>query len=283
MELKKYFLGACVGILIFILAFTFRYIGIFTLIKVLFALSALAIIYFMIWDLSDTLSFHFEKRMFYRTNQKMNLWEEDEYKKILKYEDIMFGKFMLAVLFIASYILLGYFIGNLRFFFHEIGHLIAALSFNCQIVDVFISLTSGYVSFISSPSLIQNNLIIISGTFWLVVVGMIFLIALHQDKKMPLTLNVPLSIIIFVELSDDVRYWFLGAILGIGDPYQLINNNSGIDSFIVSYYSFIFLIILYVFIFFSLGFKIYSQFKLVLGEFIPDLNIFNARGIIAIF
>ena len=70
MELKQYFLGACIGILIFILAFTFRYIGIFTSLKVLFALSVLALIYFVIRDLSDTLSIHFEKRIFYRTNKK---------------------------------------------------------------------------------------------------------------------------------------------------------------------------------------------------------------------
>ena len=277
MELKQYFLGACIGILIFILAFTFSYIDTFTLLKVLYALSVLALTYFLIRYLSDTLSFHFEKRMFYRTNKKLNLWEGDDYKKILKYEDIMLGKFMLVILFISSYFFFGYYIGNLRIFFHEIGHLIVALSFNCQILEVSISVTGGYVKFIRPQSLMQTNLIIISGTLWLVVVGMIFLIALHRDKKMPLTLNASLSIIIWIELFEDTRYWFLGSIRGIGDPYELINNNSGLDPFVVTYSSFIFLIFLCVFGFVSLGYKMCSQFKLVLGELIPDLTIFNSQ------
>ncbi len=277
MELRQYFLGACIGILIFIFAFTFRYIGTFTLLKVIFALSVLALIYFVIWHLSDTLSFHFKKRNFYRTNKKLNLWEGDEYKKILKYEDIALGKFMLVVFFLLSYLLLRQYIVNLRVFFHEIGHLIVALSFNCQIVEVFISVTSGHVKYYGNPTLGQRNLIIVSGTFWFIVVGMIFLIALHQDKKMPLTLNASLSIIIGIELFEDTHYWFLGSILGIGDPYELINNNSGLDMFIVSYSSFIFLIILCGFVFFSLGYKMYSQFKLVLHIFIPDLTIFDAQ------
>ncbi len=277
MELRQYFLGACIGILIFIFAFTFGYIGTFTLLKVIFTLSILTLIYFLIRDLSDTLSFHFEKRNFYRTNKKLNLWEGDEYKKILKYEDIALGKFLLVVLFILSYLLLRQFIVNLRVFFHEIGHLIVALSFNCQIVEVFISITGGSVKFMSSPFLEQNNLIIVSGTLWVFVVGMIFLIALHKYKKMSLTLNISLSIIIWIELFEDIRYWVIGAIRGIGDPYELINSNSGLDPFIVSYSSFIFLILLCIFVFFSLGDKMYSQLMLVLHEFIPDLTIFDAQ------
>ncbi len=283
MELRQYFLGACIGILIFIFAFTFSYIGTLTLLKVIFTLSVLTLIYFLITYLSDTLSFHFEKRNFYRTNKKLNLWEGDEYKKILKYEDIALGKFMLVVLFILSHLLLRQFIVNLRVFFHEIGHLIVALSFNCQIVEVFISVTSGSVSYMSPPSLEQNNLIIVSGTLCLFVVGMIFLIALHQNKEMSLTLNISLTIIIWIELFEDACYWIIGAIRGIGDPYQLINNNSGLDPFIVSYSSFIFLILLCVFVFFSLGDKMYSQFKLVLHELIPDLTIFNAQEGISFF
>ena len=277
MELKQYFLGACIGILIFILAFTFSYIGTFTLLKVILVLYVLALIYFLIRYLSDTLSFHFEKRMFYRTTKKLNLWEGNKYKKILKFSDIVVVRILLVALFLLSFLLLEQYIVNLRIFFHEIGHLIVALSFNCQILEVSISVTGGYVRFIRPPSLMQTNLIIVSGTLWLVVVGMIFLIALHRDKKMPLTLNASLSIIIWIELFEDTRYWFLGSIRGIGDPYELINNNSGLDPFIVTYSSFIFLIFLCVFGFFSLGYKMCSQFKLVLGELIPDLTIFNSQ------
>jgi len=277
MELKQYFLGACIGILIFILAFTFSYIGTFTLLKVILVLDVLALTYFVNRILSDTLSIHFEKRMFYRTTKKLNLWEGNKYKKILKFSDIVVARVFIALLFLLVYLLLKQFIINLGVFFHEIGHLIVALSFNCQILEVSISLTSGYVRYFRPPSLIQDNLIIVSGTLWLVVVGMIFLIALHRDKKMPLTLNASLSIIIWIELFEDTRYWFLGSILEIGDPYELINNNSGLDPFIITYSSFIFLIFLCVFGFFSLGYKMCSQFKLVLGELIPDLTIFNAQ------
>lgn len=277
MELKQYFLGACIGILIFILAFTFRYIEIFTSLKVLIAFSVLSLIYFVIRDLSDTLSIHFEKRMFYRTTKNLILWEGDKYKRILKFRDIVVVRIFTVLLFLLSFLLLGQYIVNLRIFFHEIGHLIVVLSFNLQILEVSISVTGGYVRYIRSPSLEQNNLIIVSGTLWLVVVGIIFLIALHRDKKLPLTLNASLSIIIWSALFDDTYYWIVGYIRGRGDSYDLINNNSGLDPFIVTYSSFIFLILLCVFVFFSLGYKMYSQFKLVLDELIPDLTIFNAQ------
>lgn len=277
MGLKQYFLGACIGILFFILAFTFRYIGTFTLLKVLFALSVLALIYFMFRDLSDTLSYHFEMRMFYRTTKNLNLWEGDKYKRILKFGDIVVLRILIVLLFLLSFLLLGQYIVNLRIFFHEIGHLIVALSFNCQILEVFISVTGGYVRYYGDTTLGQRNLIVVSGTLWLVVVGMIFIIALHRDKKLPLTLNASLSIIIWITLFNDICYWIVGPILETGDPYDLINYNSGLDPFIISYSSFIFLSFLCVFVFFSLGYKMYSQIKLVLDELIPDLTIFNAQ------
>ncbi len=240
MELKHYFLGSCMGILIFILTFTFWYIGTFTLLKVLIALSVLTIMYFVIKGLSDASSFHFE-----------------EIRKIVSWS------VLLGILFFVSYLLLREFLVNLRIFFHEIAHLIVALSFNLQISEVSIEVTYGHVDYIGDPSLGQRNLLLVSGTLWLVLVGGIFLIMLYRNKKLPLTLNVSLSIILWVELYEDLHYWFMGSIHGYGDPSKLINYNPGLNPITVTYSSFIVLILLCFLAFFSLGYKMYSQFKLI--------------------
>ncbi len=240
MELKHYFLGACIGILIFILAFTFRYIGTLILLKVVFALFVLTIMYFVIKTLSDAPSFHFE-----------------EIPKIVG------RSVLLGLLFFVSYLLLREFLVNLRLFFHEIAHLIVALSFNLQISEFSIDVPESYVKYIGDPSLGQRNLLLVSGTLWLVLVGGIFLNILYRDKKSPLTLNVSLSIILWFELFEDLRYWLLGSIYGYGDPSKLINYNPGLNPITVTYSSFILLIILCSLAFFSLGYIIYSQFKLI--------------------
>lgn len=277
MEFKRYFLGICIGILIFILAFTFRYIGTFTLLKVLYSLLVLTFIYFVIKVASDALSLHFEKRMFYRTTNNLKVCEGDHCKKVFKFEDIFFGRILLVCLFVFSYVLLNQNIVNLGVFFHEIGHLIIALGFNLQILEVAILAKDGYVKYSGFVTFGQRNLLIISGSMLLVFTGMTFLIMLYRNKKMPLTLKGSLSIIIWIELQNDLYYWFIGSIRGIGDPYNLINNSSRLSPFLVAYSSFIFLISLSIIVFFSLGYKMYSQFRLILDEFIPDATIFDIQ------
>ena len=263
MELKHYFLGVCIGILILIFGFTFRYIGIFTLLKVLFSLFVLTLTYFVIRGLSAAFSFHFKKRIFHRTTKKLEVWEGDKYKKIFNIRKFVGGRILLVLFFLISFFLLKQHVISLRVFFHEIGHLIVALSFNLQILEVSISVTGGNVDYNGVTTLGQRNLLLVSGILSLVFVGTIFLIALYRDKKLPWTLNASLSIIIWIELSLDLYYWSMGPIYGIGDSYKLINYNSDLHPFILIYSGLIFLILLSVFVFFSLGNKIYSQFKLV--------------------
>ncbi len=277
MELKQYLLGACIGVLIFILALTLSYIGILILLKVIFELSALVLIYFGLEYASITISSLFEKRVYNPPAENLNYLKVGKNKRILTLGDIFCVRLLIALLFIGSYLFLRELFVNLGVFFHEIGHLIVALSFNQRILEVSISLTNGFVKYIGFPSLEQRNLILISGTFWMVLIGMIFLIALQQDKKMPLVLNASLSVIIWIELFNDACYWFLGSIYGIGDSYDLINNNPGLDPFIVTFSSLIFLIFLIVFIFLSLGYKIIYQLRLDLDVLIPDLTIFIAQ------
>jgi len=239
MDLKQYFLGACGGILIFILAFTFRYIGIFTMLKVLIALSILTTMYFTIRKLSYTPLFHFE-----------------EIRKTVSLS------VLLIILFFSLYLLSRELIVNLRIFFHEIAHLIVALSLNLQISEVYIETKEGYVDYIGNPSLGQRNLLLVSGTLWLVLVGGIFLILLYRNKKIPLNLNVFLSLILWVELYEDLHYWFMGSIRGYGDPSNLINYNPRLNPITVTCSSFILLILLCSLAIFSLGYKLFSQFRI---------------------
>ncbi len=216
----------------------------------------LTLTYFLIRCLSTTFSFH-------RTTKKPEVWEGDEYKKPLNIRKIVGGRILLVLFFFITFFLLEQHVINLRVFFHEIGHLIVALSFNLQILEVSISVTGGNVDYNGVTTLGQRNLLLISGILWLIFVGMIFLIVLYRDKKLSWTLNASLSIIIWYVLSLDLYNWFKRPIHGIGDFYNLINYNSGLSPLILISSGIIYLILLSAFVFFSLGYKIYSQFKLV--------------------
>lgn len=263
MEFKQYFLGICIGIVIFVLACTFRFIESLTLLKGLFACSVLTLVYFKIRGRSNTGSSQFSQQIAHKTPKELNTGEGKGYKRVLNLRQFIGDRILLVSLFLCSYFFLGILIGNLRVFFHEIGHLIVALSLNIKILQVFVSVAGGYVSVDGIIPLGQLNLLTISGTLWLVVVGTVFLIALYRDKKLSLTINVSLSIIIWIELASDIYYWVTGSISEIGDPLILINNNPGLHPLVITYGSLIILIILSVLVFLSLGYKIYSRFKIL--------------------
>lgn len=213
----RYFYGGCMGAMFFILLLTFNYVGIYYMTRII---SGLIIIIFSSWVIkiaSNKLTFHFK-------TQKLSC------KKNVIIRVILVTGSCFILLFIGRYV------AFLPIFFHEVGHLLAAISFKADIQGVFLSPFQGFVNFNGNFSEIQYTIIAVSGGLGVIIFGVILLLLLHLNDDLALTLYAPLSFAIILVVISDLSYFFTGAITISNDMGQIIQLNPDLNPLAISYW-----------------------------------------------
>lgn len=152
-------------------------------------------------------------------------------------------KWMLITQLIFSYLLfmiyfgIGYFFAHLPIFFHEIGHLLTAISFKAEIAGVFLSPFEGK-TFIDVENLlaIQYTIVAATGGLGVILFGIILLLLLHWNKEQAFILYFSLSFIILLAVASDLWYFCTGAITLSNDMGQIIQINPNLNPMAISYF-----------------------------------------------
>lgn len=224
----RYFYGSCMGVMFFILLLTFNYVGIYYMTRIIFGLIIIIFSSWIIKITSNKLTCHFKT-------------QNCSYKKI-----IIIRVMLVAVL---SFILLfiGRFIAFLPIFFHEVGHLLTAISFKADILGVFLSPLHGYVLVNGDFPEIQYTIIAASGGLGVIIFGIILLLLLHLNDDLALTLYAPLSLAILQAVFSDLYYFFTGAITISNDMGQIILLNPNLNPLAISYWCLVGIIAIIIF------------------------------------
>ncbi|MEJ2250259.1 MAG: hypothetical protein P8Y70_10455, partial [Candidatus Lokiarchaeota archaeon] len=137
----KYFYGSCIGLLIFILVFTFNFVGIYYMYRIIISL---ILILFFGWSV---------KRLF-------KTWIAKENKKI---NTKVNPQLIPGIIIFGIWFFIDHYLGYLSVYFHEVGHTLTALNFNVRIKGIFLSTFHGLTFFnpkdIETLSIMQYTII----------------------------------------------------------------------------------------------------------------------------
>jgi len=275
----RYFYGGCIGILLFLLVFTFNYIGIEYVWKIIFTLMIILYVSWRIKKKSDKLTEYYNTRSFFRTSGKLQIPQGEENMEIPTYFEIFRQRFVLCVILFALYFPVGYIIGYLPIFFHELGHLLTALSFNIEIVEVFLSPLYGYVKPNGEIPNTEFIIIALSGGLGVIVSGTILLFILHWNDDISLTIYIPLYSIIYYVVWDNLKYLWDGAFLlpnnyDIGLIVQKIPN---FNIYPILYISLFWMTSIIIFSCWSIMKRVYVKTKAYLNAILPDFSLFDSK------
>ena len=149
----------------------------------------------------------------------------------------LFTHLILSYILLMIYLILGYNFAHIQVFFHEIGHLLTAISFKADVAGVFLSPLEGK-TFIDVENLldIQHTIVAVTGGLGVILFGIILLILLHWNKEIAFVFYFPLSTIILAAVSSDLWYFFSGAITLSNDMGQIIQLNPDLNPWVISYF-----------------------------------------------
>lgn len=150
---------------------------------------------------------------------------------------IIVTQLILSYLLFMIYFGIGYFYAHLPIFFHEIGHLLTAISFKAEVAGVFLSPFEGK-TFIDIENLleIQYTIVAATGGLGVIIVGIILLLLLHWNKELAFIFYFPLSLIILGAVTSDLWYFCTGAITLSNDMGQIIQINPDLNPMAISYF-----------------------------------------------
>ncbi len=216
----RYFYGSCIGVLLFILVFTSNFIGIYYMSKIIIGLIIILNSTWVIKVVADKLT---------------DLIEIPARKNKIRL--IFITQLILSYLLLMIYFGIGYFYAHLPVFFHEIGHLLTAISFKAEIVGVLLSPFEGK-TFIGGDNLseIQYTIVAATGGLGVILFGVILLLLLHWNKELAFIFYFPLSIIILGAVVSDLWYFCSGAITLSNDMGQIIQINPDLNPWVISYF-----------------------------------------------
>ena len=226
-----YFNGCCIGVLLFILIFTFNYIGIYYMSKIIIGLIIILCITYFFKVLAGRLVDLIETRV--RKNK--NRWK-------------FITQLILSYFLLMIYFNLGYFFAHFPTFFHEIGHLLTAISFKADVAGVFLSPFEGK-TFIDAENLLDTQFTVVAaaGGLGVILFGIILLLLLHWNKELAFFIYFPLSIMIFAAVVSDFWYFFTGAITLSNDMGQIIQLNPDLNPWAIAYFCLLGMIMIIIF------------------------------------
>ena len=198
------------------------------MIRVIFGLIIIIYSFWVIKIASNKLTCHF----------KTQKWS---YKKIIIIRVILVAVLSFILLFI------GRFIAFLPTFFHEVGHLLTAISFKANILGVFLSPLHGNVIINEDLPEIQLTIIAASGGLGVITFGMILLLLLHLNDDLALTLYAPLSFAILQVVISDLYYFFTSAITLSNDMGLIIQLNPDLNPLVIAYWCLLGIIVILIF------------------------------------
>lgn len=144
--------------------------------------------------------------------------------------------FILGYILLIIYIYLGNHFAHISIFFHEVGHLLTAISFKAEVVGVFLSPFEGK-TFINVENLldIQLTIVTLAGGLGVILIGIILLLLLHWNKELAFVIHFPLSLIVLMAVCSDLWYFFSGAMTLSNDMGQIILLNPNLNPKAIAY------------------------------------------------
>lgn len=230
----QYFYCGCIGILIFILIFTFNHVGIYYILGIIFGLIAIP---YITWVL---------KRIFtaWIINKKWNVK-----KKVMS--QLIIGIFLFYIWFIIDR-----FFSHISIFFHEVGHILTALSFNVRIQGVLFLPLEGKtfmnLSDLESLTVMEHTIVAASGGCGVILIGILILLLIHWNENISLIYRTPLYLIITTAVCSDLYYFGNGALTLTNDMGVIIQLNPGLFPEFIAFISFFLMILVPIFMIWSL-------------------------------
>lgn len=217
----RYFYGCCIGVCIFIMVFTSNYIGIYYLSRLIVSLVIIIASTYLIKITAVALTDYIETQ----PRQKKEEWK-------------FITHLILSFILLLIYYNLAYNLGYIPVYFHEIGHLLTAISFKAEVVGVFLSPLEG-MTFINAENLldIQQTIVASAGGLGVISFGTILLLLLHWNKEISFLYYFPLSVMILGSVGSDLWYFFNGAMTLTEDMGQIIQLNPDLNQWAISYFS----------------------------------------------
>ena len=209
-NLYRYIYGGCVGVLLFIMTFTFNYAGIYYMLRILFGL--------LIIVLSIIIQRAIEKCL-------------PEHKIIMQ----IISGFILFYVFLCAV----YYIAYLPPYIHKIGHVLAALSVKAEVFGIILSPFEGTTFFDGENLLdIQLTIVAASGALGVLMFGLLLLFLFYRNDNLTFKLYFPISLVILIAIIKDLHYFFQGAV--ILDPRYdmsiIIQLNPSLDRWGIAYW-----------------------------------------------
>ena len=129
----------------------------------------------------------------------------------------------MVVAYIIYFFFIAYPMSSLVTFFHEIGHVLTALSYSSTIYQVYISPSEGYIYLSADLFTRESNAIAIMGGLGVFVIGNILLAVIHGNSRLPATLHAILIIPIWVVMIDILFYWLSESVNLTGDVRSILD------------------------------------------------------------
>jgi len=224
----RYFYVGCIIVMFFILLLTFNYVGIYYMTRIIFGLIIIIFSSWIIKIASNKLTYQLKTQKY-------------SYKRIIIIRVMLVITLSFVLLFIGRYI------AFLPVFFHEVGHILTAISFKVDISEVILSPLRGDVLINGDVPEIQYTIIAASGGLGVIIFGIVLLLLLHLNDDLALTLYAPLSSAILQVVISDLYYFFTGAITISNDMGQIILLNPNLNPLAISYWCLVGIIAIIIF------------------------------------
>lgn len=143
-----------------------------------------------------------------------------------------------ALLYI--FLIVGFFYSYITIYIHEIGHVLAALSFDAEVLGIFLSPLKGGTDInIENLTDLQYTIIAATGPLGTIILGSFFLFLFNQDNNLEFNRYVPISFLILLQVVIDLDYIFQGAVNLIPeyDMTIILQLNPSLDRWGIAYWS----------------------------------------------
>lgn len=274
----QYFYGSCMGLLVFILILTSNYVGSSYLILIIWDL---AVLFYSSWYFkkkSDELTMHFLTLRRDSGRPHMVQGKRKKFKITLKH--IFYQRVSIGLLIFAFYFAIGIFF-SLIIFFHEIGHLLTAMSLNVQIGVFFISPLRGFVEIIDlmNINIMKFNIIGFSGGLGVIIIGTILLLLLHWNDEITLTFKIPLTSILLYAICSNLTYFWDGALSLPNDTDigLILQRNPNLNPSFILYFSLLWFLLIIIFSLSVITKELVNKTKVVLNIIYPDVSPFSYK------
>jgi len=157
---------------------------------------------------------------------------------------------------------------SLKFLFtfnHEANHALTVLLHKVNLFEIkFLKFGVGVTVFEEIPSSFIESNIVISGSLGNVIILTLFLlVTIASRKDVKLEIFIPHYVIFGVYLYEEINYWQRSILNGLGDGWQFLELNPGIDNsialFTINCIIWIVIVLLSLFLFYDLYTRLFKM------------------------